>query len=567
MHHQERSAGAPSLATQVGASHLCLFILDPELHRFLPGPGFPQSLPEGLAWKRFITEVAGSGQAQSFLISPFTSTTTAVSGRKVGDTAIVVLFGGKLLADAHELLTPSLVVLSALMTHEVETRLAKTYASMAEATAAESRQLSQSLSDAHDKIALILQAREAVTDKLRKEEEKLHLAHQIAGIGVWELDPSRGQVRCTPEAAQIFGLSANAFEGPAEDLLFRIHEQDRDSALRAFRAFGARASEHNLQFRVVAQDGSMRWVENRGSVLQSPDGKTPTVLWLSLDVTARVLTEQSLVRSERLVVAGRLSASIAHEINNPLEALVNLIYLASEAQSINDIKPLLSVAEEQLRRVSMVAKQALRFYRDLSSPVNFSLPKVVNDVLDLLRPQFSERRINVLREFDERCAEVRGWPGEVMQVVTNLLLNAAQASQDGSSIRIRIYGRGHKVLLIIADRGAGIAPQHACKIYEPFFSTKTEGGTGLGLWITQQIVGKHRGKIRMRSSTTPGRNGTIFRIAFPDAESERPATVTAGYRWLQMGSPNLPSQENEIGSEALSGQADSKDERISVCAS
>jgi signal transduction histidine kinase len=122
-----------------------------------------------------------------------------------------------------------------------------------------------------------------------------------------------------------------------------------------------------------------------------------------------------------------------------------------------------------------------------------------------------------------------------MQVITNLLLNAAQASPAGSSIRIRVHRRRNKVLLIIADRGAGIAPEHVHRIYEPFFSTKTEGGTGLGLWVTQQIVGKHRGTIRMRSSTRPEKNGTIFRIALPDAESEWPTPITAGYRWLQMG--------------------------------
>jgi PAS domain S-box-containing protein len=562
LHHQERAAGAPSLAAQVGASHLCLFILDPELHHFLPAPGFPQNLPEGIAWRRFLTEVAKNGGGQNNLISPFTSERTVVSGSMVGETALVALFGQPLLANAYEVLSPSLVVLSALMMQEVQTRLAKIHVSMAQATAAESRQLSQSLSDAHDKIASVLQAREALTDKLRKEEEKLHLAHQVAGIGVWELDASSDWVRCTPEAAQIFGLWSDAFDGPAETLLSRIYEQDRESARTALRSFAAGAPNQTLQFRVAFKEGLMRWVETRGSVLQSPDGKTSTILCLSLDITARVLSEQSLIRSERLVVAGRLSASIAHEINNPLAALINLIYLARETDSIADMKALLSVAEEQLRRVSMVAKQSLRFYRDLNTPVNFSLSKVVADVLDLLRPQFSEHRINVLGELDEDCPDIRGWPGEVMQVVTNLLLNAVQASPAESSIRIRVYHRHHKVFLVIADRGVGIAPEHAHRIYEPFFSTKTEGGTGLGLWITQQVIGKHYGTIRMRSSTTPGKSGTAFRIALPDAESEWPTPITAGYRWLQIGATHLKPQGSPEGSDTHAGRPDSKEEKI-----
>jgi PAS domain S-box-containing protein len=487
--------------------------------------------------------VEKTGRAQSNLISPFTKERTAVSGSMLGGTAIVALFGQPLRPNAHEVLSPSLSVLSALMMQEVETRLAKIQVSMAQATAAESHQLSQSLSDAHDKIAKILQAREALTDKLRKEEEKLHLAHQIAGIGVWELDASSDRIKCTPEAAQIFGLSSDAFEGPAESLLSRVHDQDRESARTALRAFAVGAPEQTLQFRVITREGSMRWVETRGSVLQTPDGKTPTILCLSLDITSRVLTEQSLIRSERLVVAGRLSASIAHEINNPLEALTNLIYLARETDSIADIKALLSVAEEQLRRVSMVAKQSLRFYRDLTTPVKFSLAKIVTDVLDLLRPQLNQLRIDVIAELKEHCSEIRGWPGEVMQVITNLLLNAAHASTAGSSIRIRIYRRMNKVLLVIADRGVGIGPEHVGRIYEPFFSTKTEGGTGLGLWITQQIVVKHRGTIRMRSSTRPEKNGTVFRIALPDAESEWPTPITAGYRWLQMGVDHPKPQE------------------------
>lgn len=540
--HHQRAVGLPNLARQVGATHICAFICDPELGHYLPGPGFPQTLPEGLAWRRFLIDVQRNGHGRSLLNSPFLSKPVQVEAATIARSAIVALYGSGTRPEALEELSPAMQILAALLEQEIKTRVAENAVFMARASVSEADQLSQALSAAHDKIASILCSSERLTEQLRTEREKLHLAHQIAGIGVWEFDPASKSLRCSEEAVRIFGFAPGASELPLEDLLQRIHDEDRNIVARQLLNIDPGDGECNFQLRIIHDDGAIRWIENRGSVLVD-SGNRQLLICLSIDISQRVLTEQTLARSERLATAGRLSASIAHEINNPLEALVNIIYLAETQENPEEIRRLLAMAHEELKRVSTVAKQSLRFYRDLNTPVRFCLGRLVEDSLDLLRAQIASLRIHIVRDIHSEETDVNGWPAEIMHAIANLVTNAAQASKQNTTLRVRLYRRHSEVRLLIVDQGSGIPKEIAKRIFEPFFSTKREGGTGLGLWITQQIIGKHHGTLRMRSSTAPQKSGTVFRIALPHADFASPVAITDGYRWLGMRRTSVESSQ------------------------
>lgn len=537
LQHDKRAAGAPNLAALVGAVHLCLFIRDPEFNRFLPGPGFPQRLPRGMEWTAFLRKVTERCCADQELHSPFTNTPTRVSGCLLSDTAVAVVFGDSLRSDWYQTLAPALRVIAALMHQEVHTKLAEIRASLSRSLATESRQLAQALSEAHDKLSTALQARESLTAEIQRQEEKLHLAHRISGIGVWELHPATRIISLSSEASAIFGLPLGRFAGPLDRVIARVHPDDQDRVAQAVSSALAGDDEHNLQFRVLWPNGIMRWVENRGSVVRNADRTPATMIGLSLDITQRILTEETLIRSEKLAAAGRLAASIAHEINNPLAGLTNLIYLARNETNPDQIRTLLTTADHELMRISSVARQALSFYRDLNTPARFDLNTALQQVLDLSRNQIRQSGVVLRAQFTEQLTELDGWPGEIKQALSNLLINAVHASESGAVIRLRIYRTGQQLRLIIADHGHGIAVDHLQRIFEPFFSTKKDSGTGLGLWVTRQIVEKHGGSIRVRSSTREDRHGTVFQITLPAAGSapDLSAARHLRYRWLELG--------------------------------
>jgi signal transduction histidine kinase len=228
---------------------------------------------------------------------------------------------------------------------------------------------------------------------------------------------------------------------------------------------------------------------------------------------------EALRRSEKLAAAGRMAATIAHEINNPLEGIINLWYLLRQENLSADGRLYLEAMGKELDRVSHIARQTLEFYRigATAGPVN--LGQIVDEAVRAFaaRPKAQRTAIKVERR---PTARVYGFAGELRRVVDNLILNALEAN--ASRIRIRI-SPGHDwshpsrrgVRIVVADNGTGIPSCVAPQIFEPFFTTKEEKGTGLGLWVSKGVVQKHEGSISMRTSTHPGRSGTAFSIFLP----------------------------------------------------
>jgi signal transduction histidine kinase len=227
------------------------------------------------------------------------------------------------------------------------------------------------------------------------------------------------------------------------------------------------------------------------------------------------LAQEALLRSEKLAVTGRLAASIAHEINNPLEAVTNLLFLLRNEPSPDKQKKYLAQAEQELARVAEITKQTLRFYREPSQPTATRITTVVDSVLMLFGPRLVASSITVERKDGSASAAVLSTPGELRQVIANLVGNAIDAMRTGGYLRIRVSERCGFVRLTIADTGMGIPSDVLPKIFEPFVTTKGETGTGLGLWVTAEIMKRNGWKIRVRSNGDPGRSGTTFSILIP----------------------------------------------------
>ena len=232
-------------------------------------------------------------------------------------------------------------------------------------------------------------------------------------------------------------------------------------------------------------------------------------------------TEAALRESEKLASVGRLAASIAHEINNPLEAVTNLLYLALQTSEPGQVREYLDLAQRELRRVSAITSQTLRFYRQSSESSPVSIGELVDSVLTIHQGRILNSRVRVEQRM--RVGEALNCvDGETRQVLNNLIGNAIDAMHEsGGRLLIRSraatsWRAGRRgILLTIADTGRGISSENLPRIFEPYFSTKGAGGTGLGLWLSRQIVERHHGILRARSSQRQGRNGTIFTLFLP----------------------------------------------------
>lgn len=235
-----------------------------------------------------------------------------------------------------------------------------------------------------------------------------------------------------------------------------------------------------------------------------------------------VLTQEALRRSEKLAVTGRLAASIAHEINNPLEAVTNLLYLMRSETSIKQLQRYIQEAEQELARVAEITKHTLRFYKESNQPIDVDIRSVLDSILRLYHSRLAAAGVAVSVESAASSAVVKANPGELRQVIANIIGNALDAMRRGGRLRLRISKKSQtanpdvaEIRLSIADTGSGIPKDLVPNIFEPFITTKGETGTGLGLWVTGEIIKKNGWSIRVRSRTNTSASGTVFSIAFP----------------------------------------------------
>jgi PAS domain S-box-containing protein len=275
------------------------------------------------------------------------------------------------------------------------------------------------------------------------------------------------------------------------------------------------------------KDGSAFWNELSLSPVRNREGEVTHFVGIQTDVTARVEFEAALRESEKLAAVGRLASSIAHEINNPLESVMNLIYLAERADDPAEVRQYLVTADNELQRVKLITTQSLRFFKQSTKPQAIGCTEMLDSVLSLYQSRLHNAGVRVERR--ERSTEsIVCMESEIRQVLNNLVANAidamiGNAGPDSKAGRLLIRTRTGRdwasgqpgVVITLADTGTGIDSNTLKNIYKAFYTTKGIGGTGLGLWISSEIVTRHHGRLMVRSSQRPGHSGTVFELFLP----------------------------------------------------
>jgi signal transduction histidine kinase len=236
---------------------------------------------------------------------------------------------------------------------------------------------------------------------------------------------------------------------------------------------------------------------------------------LAISERQLAVATEALRKAEERATAGRLALEVMHEVKNPLEALGYLTYLAlQDADDPAKVRGYLLQAEEQMENLNHIAKQTLGFSQQLEKPRPVDLVAVAEAAIRIHQRAIEEKRIHLVKDLPEGAvAEV--FMGEILQVVSNLIVNALDALPVEGILRLRVRKRATQVDFVIADNGHGIATQHKRALFQPFFTTKSDRGTGLGLALTKRIIERHKGRIRVRSSVQPGKSGTAFKISLP----------------------------------------------------
>lgn len=283
---------------------------------------------------------------------------------------------------------------------------------------------------------------------------------------------------------------------------------------------------------LISREGREFVIDDSAAPILSHEGEMVGIVLVFHDVTEQRRTEAALVAGEKLAVAGRLAASIAHEIHNPLDSVSNLLFLLKNEENPDRRAEYLQMAQQELGRTMQISRTMLSLYRESKAPVAVDMKDLIEDVLLLLERRIAMQQVKVTCEFQEN-GNIEGFPAELRQVITNVLVNAIEAAGEKGRIRIRLRPapaeefRGAGVMIEVADSGPGIQNGDAHRIFRPFFTTKGEKGTGLGLWVSMGIVQKHGGTIRLQNCGEPQYQGACASIYLPAktlAGSHLPAT-------------------------------------------
>ncbi len=378
-------------------------------------------------------------------------------------------------------------------------------------------------------------------EQRRISDERVHFALEAAnGVGTWDWDVNRNLVYADEGFAKIYGVDAKrAREGsPLEEFTSNMHPGDRERVGEEIQRALANGEEFASEYRITQQDGSVRWVAARGRARRM--GEEFRFPGITFDITDRKLTEDALIRSEKLAAVGRMASSIAHEINNPLESVMNLLYLARQAAILPEVQGYLDLAELELRRVSSIANQTLRFHKQATRPMEITAADLYSTVLSLYEGRLKNSHIEVEKRLRAE-RPVACFEGDIRQVLNNLVGNAIDAMPTGGRLLIRsregtdwrTEQRG--LVLTVGDTGAGISRENQRHVFEAFFTTKGFAGTGLGLWVSQEIVERHGGRLRLRSRTDDSGHGaehgtghgTVATVFLPFEALERTAQSRA----------------------------------------
>jgi PAS domain S-box-containing protein len=364
----------------------------------------------------------------------------------------------------------------------------------------------------------------AEIDRQRRELETIYRGSPV-GMALYDAKELR-LIRINDRQAEVFRLSAADAIGKRYDELAGGVPAAQALIRRA--AAGENVLNQNIEGALDRYPGEYRYWNVNYSPILNEDGSVHSVAAATVEITQQKRAESALIQSEKLAAVGRMASSIAHEINNPLESVTNLIYIARSHAILPEVQHLLDLADQELRRVSIIANQTLRFHKQASSPREISCTDLYSTVLSLYEGRLKNSAISV--EKRKRAARpISCFEGDIRQVLNNLVGNAIDAMPTGGRLLLRSrestdWGstatsparRG--LTLTVADTGGGMSPDALQHLFEPFFTTKGINGNGLGLWISAEIIDRHHGRLLMRSSQSPLHRGTVFSLFLPFPE-------------------------------------------------
>jgi PAS domain S-box-containing protein len=345
-------------------------------------------------------------------------------------------------------------------------------------------------------------------------------------------------------ASRLFGYTAAEMIG--QSILKLIPEDlhyEEEEILRKLRD-GERIDHYETTR--LKKNGSLVEVSVTISPIRDETGRVIGASKIVRDISDRKRVERLLIQSEKLSATGRMAAAVAHEINNPLESLINLVFLARECSPQNGrAYQYLSIAENELERVSHIARQTLGYYRDTNYPTEAYLHDLIQNVLTVYRQTLLGAGIVVETQFND-LQKIVVSRGEMIQVFSNLVSNSTDAMRHGGTLHISTRNlkraSGDGIQVVIRDEGTGIKREYLDKIFEPFFSTKGNLGTGIGLWVARQLIEKRGGQISVATNTEAGHSGTTITVFLPFQfapapdhanETDQPARI------LDRGTPKI----------------------------
>jgi PAS domain S-box-containing protein len=368
-----------------------------------------------------------------------------------------------------------------------------------------------------------IQMRESHAADLRSREEWFRITLTSIGDAVIATDPDGIVTFLNPVAEKLTGIKLAQAKGRNIEHVFPIFNEvtlkPAENPVSKVMSLGVVVglANHTVLQHV---NGSLTPIEDSAAPIRNDRRQLLGVVLVFRDATHERKSEEVLRKTDKLAAAARLSATVAHEINNPLEAIFNLVYVAKTNPGTPPaVVRQLTQAETELERVAHITRKTLGFYRDSSVSAQIDIAALLESVLSIYSHKFQAKDIRIMLNFDP-CPPVWGVAGELTQAISNLVSNAADAvSSEGTiSIRLRCIqeGSSHAVELVVEDDGPGIPAEHNERIFEPFFTTKQDVGTGLGLWVTKGIVDRHGGTIHLVPKNGNGAaRGAAFAVQLP----------------------------------------------------
>ena len=367
-----------------------------------------------------------------------------------------------------------------------------------------------------------IERRERDAAALRQSEEWFRVTLSSIGDGVIATDDQGRVSFLNPIAERLTGTSLAQAKGLKISEVFPIFSEvtnkPAENPVDKVLALGcvvALANHTVLQHRA----GHLLPIEDTAAPIRDDSGRLIGVVLVFHDASRERNLQEVLRRTEKLATAARLAATVSHEINNPLEAIGNLIFLAKNNPDAPDkVTEQLQLAEQELARVSHITRQTLGFYRESASPTSVHVPTLIESVLTLYSNKLQIKQIKVHLALED-CPAITGLAGEIQQLVSNIISNAIDAAPVSGTLKIDAspvkLADGKSIQLKIEDDGPGIAPENMDRIFEPFFTTKKDVGTGLGLWVCKEIAERHGGSVRVQSNYGNGAKGAIFIVLLP----------------------------------------------------